>query len=324
MSGRTVAILGTRYTDFEIEAEVLAPLGATIVSGAGADADGIAGVAAAAEVLLLGSAPRIDAPVLRRLSCRGIVRYGVGVERIDLDAARAAGVWVARVADYGTEAVALHAVALALAGARRLVEVDRTTRAGEWGFAALRPLHAPSTQTAAVVGYGRIGRAVAAHLRALGFHVLAHDPLVEIGDEVEAVAGLPDLLRRADVLSLHVPGLPDGAPLLAAAELALLPEGSVLVNTARGTLVDTGALVAGLAAGRPRVAALDVYESEPLDPSVFAGVAGRVIMTPHMAWYTEESERDLRRKAAEEARRLLLGERPRDIVVDPEAEEVRP
>lgn len=313
-----MAILGTRYADFAIEAEVLEPLGATIVSGPGADADEIVAVAGGADVLLLGSAPRIDAAVLGRLSCRGIVRYGVGVEKVDLDAARAAGVWVARVSDYGTEAVALHAVALALAGVRRLVEADRATRAGGWGIAELRPLHAPSAQTAGVVGYGRIGRAVASHLRALGFRVLAHDPLVEIDGEVEAVAELRDLLRRCDVVSLHVPGLPDGSPLLGAGELALLPEGSVLVNTARGTLVDTAALVAGLAAGRPRVAALDVFAAEPLDPSAFAAVAERVIMTPHMAWYTEESERDLRRKAAEEARRLLLGERPRDVVVDPE------
>ena len=315
---KTVAILGTRYPDFSLEETVFASLDVRIVSGPGASSDEIVATAGDAEVIVAGSGPRFDAATLARLRCTGIVRSGVGVETVDLDAARRAGIWVARVADYGTEAVALHAVALALAGVRRLVEADRATRGGGWGIAELRPLRAPSAQTAGVVGYGRIGRAVAGHLRALGFRVLAHDPLVEIGDEVESVAELPDLLCRCDVVSLHVPGLPDGSPALGAAELALLPEGAVLVNTARGTLVDTPALVEGLRAGRPRVAALDVFEGEPLDPSVFAEVAGRVIMTPHMAWYTEESERDLRVKAAEEAGRLLRGERPRDVVVDPE------
>jgi D-3-phosphoglycerate dehydrogenase len=90
------------------------------------------------------------------------------------------------------------------------------------------------------------------------------------------------------------------------------------VNTSRGALVDQDALVAALAAGRPRTAALDVYAREPVDPAAFAGVADRVILTPHMAWYTEESEHDLRVKAAHEARRLLTGERPRDVVVEPE------
>ena len=315
MDGRTVAILGTRYTDFSVEKEVLGPLGVSLVDGPGGDDDAIAGVAGEADVLMLGSPPRITAATLARLSCRGIVRYGVGVEKIDLDAARAAGIWVARVADYGTEAVSIHSVALALAGFRRLLEADGATRAGGWGIGDLRPLSLPSASTAGVVGYGRIGRTVAAHLRALGFRVLAHDPLVEI-DDAEAVP-LEEVLRSSDVVSLHAPGHADGTPLLGAAELGLMREGSVLVNTARGALIDAEALVDGLRAGRPRVACLDVFPAEPPDASLFAEVAGRVIMTPHMAWYTEESELDMRRKAAEEARRLLQGERPRDVVVDP-------
>jgi len=315
---QTVAILGTRYPDFSLEEAELGP-GVRIVAGAGATADEIVELAARADVILAGSGPRFDAATLARLRCRGIVRSGVGVETIDLEAARGAGIWVTRVSDYGTEAVALHTVTLALAGIRRLVEADRRLRAGEWGVAGLRPLHLPSVLLAGVVGFGRIGRRVAELLAGLGFAVIAHDPLspIDLRGVTEA-ASLDELLLVSDVVTLHAPPPADGSFLLGAAELGSMRRGAVLVNTARGSLVDAAALVAGLAQGRPGTAALDVFEREPVDPSFFAAVAERMILTPHMAWYTEESERDLRLKAAQEARRLLAGERPRDVVVDPE------
>jgi D-3-phosphoglycerate dehydrogenase len=314
---RTAAILGTRYADFSVEEEVLGPLGVRIVSGPGATSDEIAELAGDADVILAGSGPRFDAATIGRLRCVGIVRSGVGVETVDLEAARAAGMWVARVADYGTEAVALHAVTLGLAGIRRLVEADRRVRGGEWGFAPLRPLHLPSALVAGVVGFGRIGRRAAELLLGLGFEVIAHDPVAVV--DAAGVRGVPldTLLAVSDVVSLHAPAPEDGSFLVGAAELASMREGSVLVNTSRGALVDEDALVAALALGRPAVAALDVYAAEPPSADRFAAVAEHVILTPHMAWYTEESEHDLRVKAAQEARRLLEGERPRDVVVEP-------
>ena len=311
-----IAILGTRYADFSVEEGVLAPLGATIVAGAGATSDEIVALAGDADVILAGSGPRFDAATIARLGCRGIVRNGVGVETVDLDAARAAGIWVARVADYGTDAVALHTVTLVLAGIRRLTEADRRVRAGGWGFAALRPLHLPQALVAGVVGFGRIGRRVAELLLGLGFEVLAHDPVAPVDDRRVRDASLDELLAAADVVTLHAPAPADGSALIGPAELARMRAGAVLVNTSRGSLVDQDALVAALAAGRPQTAALDVYAREPVDASVFDTVAEQVILTPHMAWYTEESEHDLRVKAAHEARRILAGERPRDVVVE--------
>jgi D-3-phosphoglycerate dehydrogenase len=301
-----VAIVGTRYEDFAIEQRVLGDV--ELRAGAGASAEEIAALAGDADVVLAGASPRFGAAVLERLRGRGIVRYGVGVDNVDLDAARRAGLWVARVADYGTEAVALHAVTLGLAGLRRLHEADARVRSGGWGFGDLRPLHLPSSLTAGVVGHGRIGRRVAGLLGALGFTVLAHDPLLGAGD-----VPLDDLLARADLVSLHAPG---GEVLLDAERLARMRPGSVLVNTARGSLVDPGALAAGLRAGRPRVAALDVFAHEPPDLEAFEGVRDRLLLTPHMAWYTEESERTLRTRAAEAALAILRGERPADVVVE--------
>lgn len=309
MAEHVVAILGTRYRDFAIEEQVLGPLGVSLVSGDGGTADSIVEQAAGATVILAGSRPRFDAGVLERLSCRGIVRYGVGTDSIDLDAARAFGIAVARVSDYGTAAVAFHAVSMALAQLRRLLEADRAIRAGAWGFAELRPMHEPSRLTAGVVGYGRIGRQVATHLRCLGMQILAYDPYVEIADsEGVRTADLVELLRGSDVVLLHAPGNPDGGPLLDSKTLAHMRSGSILVNTARGSLVDLPALLAGLRQGRPGRAALDVYPDEPVDVAVFGDLAERILFTPHMAWYTEESETDLRRKAAAEAARMLRGE----------------
>jgi D-3-phosphoglycerate dehydrogenase len=317
VSSRKVAVLGTRYVDLGVEEEVLGPLGVTLVTGDGGTAEEILDVAGDADVVLAGSRPRFDARVIEGLRCRGIVRYGIGVDTIDLEAARARGIAVARVSDYGTEAVAFHAVACAMALFRRLPEADRTVREGGWGVAGLRPLHLPSASTAGVVGYGRIGRQVASYLRGLGFSVCAHDEYVDVppGDGVAAVP-LATLLESSDLVFLHAPGDPSGRPLLGADELAGMKPGSVLVNTARGSLVDLPALLDGLAAGRPAYAALDVYPAEPVDASVFTPVADRVLLTPHMAWYTEESEADMRRKAADEAARLLRGEPLRDPVVD--------
>ena len=318
----TVAVLGTRYTDLSVEEEVLAPLDVRLVSADGGSPAEVLEAGRGAAVVLAGSRPRFDAAVVEGLAtggCRGIVRYGIGTDSIDLTAASRAGLAVARVSDYGTEAVAFHAVSMVAALLRRLREADAAVRPGDWGVASVRPLHLPSRLTAGVVGFGRIGRRSAELLRGLGFHVVAHDEYADVpsGHGVRRVT-FDELLQVSDVVSLHVPGSPDGAPLMDAVRLAATRHGSVLVNTSRGSLVDVPALVDLLPTGRPAAAALDVYPQEPPDVSVFEPVADRVLLTPHMAWYTEESELDMRRKAAEEAARLLRGEPLREPVVAPE------
>jgi D-3-phosphoglycerate dehydrogenase len=305
-----VAIVGTRYRDLAVESEILTPLGAEIVSGWGGDRAELVEIAGDADVIMAGSAPRFDAETIAELKCRGIVRYGVGVDKVDLEAAAAAGMWVARVVDYGTDAVALHAVTTALAGLRRIVEADRNVRNGGWGITELRPLHLPSSQTAGVVGYGRIGRRTAELFAALGFEVLAHDEFAPPGpDDGVASATLREVLERSDVVSLHCPPPAAGGALLGAPELALMKPGSVLVNTARGALVDLEALGAAMA----------VFPTEPPDLTPVNGVIDRLILTPHMAWYTEETELALRQGASQEAARLLSGEAPLEAVATPAA-----
>ncbi|HJR91727.1 MAG TPA: C-terminal binding protein [Acidimicrobiia bacterium] len=321
MDGRRprVAILGTRFGDFEVEQSVMGDV--EIVSGPGRSRQEVIEVAGNADVILAGAAPRFDADTIAELACRGIVRLGVGVDTIDVDAARRHGLWVSYVPTYGTEAVALHAVSLALAAIRRLPMADRNLRGGGWGFADLRPLHLPKVLTVGVLGFGRIGRRTAEMLAGVGFEdFVVCDPLAAVHDLPPStrLVDLGELLDSSDVVTLHAP--PADRPLLGAEELARMRPGSVLVNTARGSLIDTAALVEALGAGRPGVAALDVFETEPFDPAPFETVADRVILTPHMSWYTEETELELRRQGAAEARRILVGEPLLHPVVSPEKE----
>jgi D-3-phosphoglycerate dehydrogenase len=313
----TVAIVGTRYPDFAIEREVLA--GFEIVAGTGGTADELVELAADADVILVGSSPRFTAEVLDRLSSRLIVRSGIGVDNIDLAAAGRLGYTVAYIPDYGTEAVAQHTLALALAANRRLVESDTIVRRGGWGFGDLRTMHLPSAMTAGVVGFGRIGRRVAQLLMAVGFgRILAHDAFVT--PDVAGITGvtLDELLTSSDLITLHAPGPNDGSPLLGEHQISLMRPGSIVVNTARGSLIDVAAIVAGLKAGAPQVAALDVFEPEPPDLTPFRDVIDRMILSPHSAWYTEESQVDLRRKSAEEALRMLAGQAPLNAAVRPQ------
>ena len=315
-------MVGTRFPDFDLEREMLGDV--EITSGPGRSPAEILDVAASADVILAGAAPVFDAETLEALGCRAIVRLGVGVDTVDLETARALGMWVVSVPDYGTDAVALHTVTLILACLRRLTQADRQMRDGSWGVASLRPLHLPASLTVGLVGFGRIGRRVSQMLNGLGFErFLVADPVIEPTAPKEAfgnldarVVELPELLAATDVVTLHAPPEAQGH-LIGANELRLMKEGSVLINTARGALIDTAALVDSLAGGRPAMAALDVFEREPPDVTLFERVADRLILTPHMSWYTEESELALRRQGAAEARRILQSQPPLHPVVAP-------
>ncbi len=314
----TVAVLGARYPDLSIERDILGS-DVSLVSGPGADAESIVEVARSATVIIAGSAPLFTPEVIGELrKCQAIVRAGIGVESVDLEAADSAGIWVVNVPDYGTEAVALHTIALSLAALRRLFEADSLVRSGTWSIEPISEIHMPGSMTAGVVGYGRIGRRVARLFDLLGFRsVLAHDPHVQIEDPGVEESDLDALLQRSNLVSLHAPSDP-GRHLISSRELGLMSSGSILVNTARGSLVDERALAEALARGAPRIAASDVFDGEPPDLRVFDSVSERMIFTPHMAWYSLETQRELRTKAAEQARVVLAGERPPNAVVVPE------
>jgi D-3-phosphoglycerate dehydrogenase len=264
----------------------------------------------------------ITAEVLDALpGCRLVVRYGVGVDNVDVAAAAERGVWVANVPDYGTEEVADHALALALTLLRGIPALSASVRAGRWDYRVAQPLRRLSTLRFGVVGCGAIG-SVAGRLAAgfgmdvVGVDVAAGRPVA--GSPIRPVT-LAELAATSDVVSLHVPLTHATEHLVDDAFLAAVKPSAVLVNTARGGLVDGQALLAALDDGRLAGAALDVLEVEPPD-DVGRRLAAheRVVVTPHVAWYSEESFVSLKTEVAREAVRVLAGRPPRSPVNTPQ------
>ena len=280
----------------------------------------VAAQAGDADVLINQYVP-ITAEALDALPrCRLVVRYGVGVDNVDVEAAAARGVWVANVPDYGRDEVADHTLALALAVLRGVVALDRSVREGTWDLEAARPLRRLSTLTYGVVGCGAIGTAVAGRAAGLGMRVLGYDvPQVRSAPPIERVP-LEAVLSSSDVVSLHAALTPDTHHLIGAAALGRMRPSAFLVNTARGGLVDAAALLAALDAGELAGAALDVLEGEPPDELGWRLARHpKVVMTPHAAWYSEEAFHTLKTEVAREALRVLEGGRPRSPVNAPAA-----
>lgn len=310
-----VAVLEPGYADYGTERRILAPFGVTlrVVREGEAAAD-----------LLEAWDPRailvreraVDAQVLEACpSLEVVVRYGVGVDNVDLETARRRGVAVANVPDYGAEhEVSDHAVALYLAVARRLIRRDAAVRGGAWGDLQAEPVPGRRAATLGLVGFGRIGRRAAEKFRALGFaRVLVFDPA--LGAEAARAAGvetvgLDSLCAEADLVSLHAPLTEATRHLVDARRLGLMKPTAILVNVARGGLVDEAALAEALGAGRLFGAGLDVYEVEPLPADSPLRGAGNVVLTDHAAWYSEAAVAALQQQAAEEVARVLAGDRP--------------
>jgi D-3-phosphoglycerate dehydrogenase / 2-oxoglutarate reductase len=248
---------------------------------------------------------RIQVPreLLQRFRrCRIIVRYGVGTDNIDVDAATDLGIIVGHVPSYCADEVSSHAVALMLASLRRIAETDHRLRAGGWEVRRGEVIHRMAGRTLGLVGLGGIGRAVARKMAGWGLRLVAADPFVEPRLAIELGVELVDfdtLCRESDCVSLHCPLLPETHHLVDARALSLMRPGALLVNTARGPLVDTASLLAALDDSRLSGAALDVFEDEPLPADSPLRRHDKVVLTDHTAWYSEESQVELQRTAAD-------------------------
>ncbi len=263
-----------------------------------------------AAVALVRESPVPRAAIEAMVQGRAVIRYGIGVDNIDQLAARERHIFVANVPDYGIDEVATQTVALALAVVRRLRQHDAEVRAGRWSTGVLAPMHRLRGRTLGLVGFGRIARMTLAMFSGFGFaHVLAHDPVTTLPSDVQA-ASIDEICREADIISLHAPFNAQTRHLIDARRIALMRPTALLVNTARGGLVDLDALAAALADGRLAGAGLDVFEREPPDPQHPLFSLPNVVVTNHIGWYSEESMRDVQRKAAEEAVRVLQGQTP--------------
>jgi phosphoglycerate dehydrogenase-like enzyme len=266
-------------------------------------------------VAVIADADPFDAAALAQLpELRIIARTGVGLDSIDLPAASAAGIPVTVTPGTNDETVADHALALMLAALRRLSDQDAQVRGGGWrDFSLLGPqLHGA---TVGIIGYGAIGRAVGRRLRGFGAELLIHDP--PLADADAPLVELDELLRRSDVVTVHAPNTPATNGLIDARALALMKPGAVLVNTARGPLVDEDAVAAALHSGALGFAALDVFEIEPpIGRPILS--APRTLFSPHIAGSSDASHLGMSRMATESVLARLQGRRP-EHVVNPES-----
>ncbi|MDY3285711.1 MAG: C-terminal binding protein [Eubacteriales bacterium] len=239
---------------------------------------------------------------------RLLVRYGIGYDTVDLAAARAHGVTVCNAPTYGTIDVAEHAFALLQAANRKIPSFDAGVRAGSWGACAAYPSHRLRGAVLGLVGFGRIARNMARIAEGFGMETAAYDPFVSQEDAGKTrMLPLEELLRVSDYVSLHAPLNAENRHLIRRETLARMKDGAVLINTARGGLVDTAALADALRAGKLRAAGLDVFETEPLpaDSPLFG--LENVVLTPHTAWLTEESLVSLHEEVTDEVVRYLEG-----------------
>jgi D-3-phosphoglycerate dehydrogenase / 2-oxoglutarate reductase len=308
-----IAVTDSPFPSLDPAKAALARIDPELRLAKSASAEDILAVARDADAILVTYA-KLSGNLLRQLTrCKAIGRFGLGVDNIDITAALERGITVTYVPDYCMQEVSDHAMALLLALARKILLSNALVQAGRWDMPAVVPIHRLAGRVLGLVGFGNIPRALAPKAKAFGLRVVAHDPYVAqqavVAAGVESVS-FDRLLEISDFVSIHAPLLPATRGLFNAEVLRKMKEGACLINTARGPLVDEGALVSALDAGHLAGAALDVVAVEPLPKE--SGLIGRdnVVLTPHTAFYSVEALNELQTKCAADVARVLSGEAP--------------
>lgn len=281
------------------------------------DADLPAEISEARAIIIWHNMPLTTAGIARLKNCRAIIRNGVGFDSVDIAAARARGIAVCNVPDYGTEEVADHAVALTLALCRQLFPLDAEAKQLGWHIRVTPRLRRLRTLTFGIVGLGRIGTATALRAKALGFRVIFHDPYLPNGADkalaISRVRSLDELLTQSDVVSLHCPLNDETHHLIAERELALMRPDAFIVNTARGAIIKKASVLAALHSGHLAGAGLDVIENEPLRTAEEAATPN-LIATCHAAFCSVESKIEMRSTSARIALAAVRDEPLENIV----------
>lgn len=297
-----VLLTGREFGDDDVEREILEAAGFEVVGSDALAPSQVIGAARGAQALLVQYAV-IDAAVLRALpELRIVSRYGVGVDTVDIVEAKRRGVLVSNVPVYGGDEVAQHAAGLILGTLRHITPLDRAVRMGTWHYGSTGSLTAASELTLGVLGLGRIGRVVAQRVGPWFGRVLACDPYLDPAADAEvgvSMVDLEDLFDRSDIVSVHVPLTTETDGLIDRVLVRRLGRNGYLVNTARGGIVRVEDLLAALDADELAGAALDVLPTEPpaADDPILRHP--KVVLTPHVSWYSRSSEADLRRRTAQ-------------------------
>ena len=308
-----VAVADTVFPSLDPAREALSGLNAEVRLASEPTPEAILEVAREADGVLVTYA-KITADIINQLErCQIIARFGIGVDNVDIEVATAKGIVVTYVPDYCVDEVSDHAMALLLDLARKVTYADRLVQGGRWEMKAVAPLRRLRGRTLGLLGFGKIPQAVAPKAQAFGIKVVAFDPYVEAGRMAEAgveKVEFDQLLAVSDYVSVHAPLTLQTENMLNAEAFQKMKSDALLVNTARGPLVDTDALAEALDAGQVGGAALDVVPVEPIPTD--SPLLGRdnVILNPHTAFYSEESLLDLQVKAAKDVASVLSGGKP--------------
>ncbi len=313
MSRYRILLTDSVFPSLEPAEAVLGRIDADLVLAPRSDAATIARLADAADAVMVTFA-KLDAGLIARLGrCRVIGRFGIGVDNIDLEAASRAGIQVVYCPDYCVDEVSDHALALLLTLARRTALADRLVQQGQWTLAPLTPMWRLRGRVLGLVGFGKIPRTLAPKAQALGLEVIASDPFAPAALFAEAgvrQVSFEKLLEQADFISIHAPLTEKTHHLFDAEAFRRMKREAVLINTARGPLIDEAALTEALDAGEIAGAGLDVAETEPLPANSPLRGRDNVILTPHAAFYSEDALLDLQTRVAEDVVRVLSGEAP--------------
>ena len=305
------------WPDIGIESEVLRAAGVEPVVAPDTSEGTLASLASEADIIMFCFAQVTAAVLDAATKCKVASRYGIGVDNIDIPRATELGIVVTNVPDYCIDEVTDHALGMILALNRRFVPHDRAVKSGGWSEVALnQPMHRTRGATLGIMGFGRIGRALADKARGFGMGIVAYDPLLEPGQTVDdaEILEFDDVLARSDFISVHTPLTPETEGMIGADELAKMKAGSIIVNCARGGIIQEQALADALASGHIAGAGLDVLEPAPPPENHPLMSVENVIITPHTAFFSQASTAELERRTAEEAVRVLRGGMPENLI----------
>ena len=305
-----VIITDCDHDNIDIEKKVFADAGMSVELRQAVTEDEVIAQCQDAEIFIVQYA-KITEKVMDNCPClKYVVRYGVGVDTIDIPAATRHGIQVGNVPDYGMNEVADHAIALAMSMIRKTIEMNAFTKNQKWDYTRAIPIHRFSEMTVGVIGLGRIGRNFAQKMHALGFKVIGTDPYFKATPETDAYVkpvSMEDVITQSDVISLHCPA--DGNMNLFCAEtFKKMKNTAILINVARGGIINEQDLDQALTDGEIGGAALDCMLGEPVSKDSPLFRHENLVVTPHMAWYSQEAAQELKRKVAEESVRFARGE----------------
>lgn len=312
-----IVMLDRMGTDFTLEKKVFREEGANFLVTYFKNADDLRAIVCDADILMFNDAT-ISADIIDALkNCKMIIRYGIGYDNVDLEAAGKKGIYVCNAPSYGTYDVAEHTMALLLSAVKHIPLADKCARTGKWSADHVGKVRRLSGKTLGLVGFGRIARKVCARARAFEMDILVCDPYVDTAAAEAAGVRLVDfstLLSESDYISLHSPLTEETRHMMGMPQFKLMKKDAVLVNTGRGGLVNENELIFALLSGEIGGAALDVFETEPLSPQSKLLGMDNVVLTPHVAWNSYEGTTDLHKEVTDNVVRVLHGEKPLNIV----------